>query len=575
MGSNSEKGKTPESIQEKDVATVEDKETCPSPSSSSDKKDGIDEKKGRESPEDFDIEAQDDIIRVERTETRATNASRKTHRSILSRLSLAKSKTRERLPPPVHPVMDLDNGVVGWESQHDPQHPLNFSQSRKWFITGLLSAITFMTPFASSILAPTISYVADTYHETDLTKSAMPVSIFLLGYAVGPLFLSPLSEIYGRHIIITGANAFFCAWLIGCALAPSLDTLIFFRFMCGLGGSASQTVGGAIVADLFPVSERGRAMTIWMIGTMISPSTAPVIGGFVAETIGWRWVNWITFIPATIIVMAMALLSRETNHQVLIQRKTKRLRKELNRPELRSCYTDPSAPILTRRRILFNGLTRPIRLLFSSPIVFGVSLYIAFSYGCLYLLFNTIPMVFQGSYHWSIGITGIVYLSLLVGYMVGISIFSALSDKTVIRMTKANNGVHEPEMRLPDCIYFAFIFPITFFWYGWSADKAVHWIVPVIGLVPFGIGIVGTWMPIQAYLIDAYAHYAASALAAFSVMRSVVAAFLPLAGPEMFESLGVGWGNSLLGFIAIALIPIPTIVYKYGGRIRKRENFKW
>ncbi|RSM01686.1 hypothetical protein CEP52_008408 [Fusarium oligoseptatum] len=560
MSSHNEKGKTPESIQEKDVTTVEDKETSPSPSSiSSDKEDGIDEKKGRESPEDFDIEAQDDIIRVERTETRATNASRKTHRSILSRLSLAKSKTKERLPPPVHPVMDLDNGIVGWESQHDPQHPLNFSQSRKWFITGLLSAITFMTPFASSILAPTISYVAETYNETDLTKSAMPVSIFLLGYAVGPLFLSPLSEIYGRHIIITGANAFFCAWLIGCALAPSLETLIFFRFMCGLGGSASQTVGGAIVADLFPVI----------------PRRLPLSAALLLKLLGGAGLIGSLFIPATIIVMAMALLSRETNHQVLIQRKTRRLRKELNRPELRSCYTDPSAPILTRRRILFNGLTRPIRLLFSSPIVFGVSLYIAFSYGCLYLLFNTIPMVFQGSYHWSIGITGIVYLSLLVGYMIGISIFSALSDKTVIRMTKANNGVHEPEMRLPDCIYFAFIFPITFFWYGWSADKAVHWIVPVIGLVPFGIGIVGTWMPIQAYLIDAYAHYAASALAAFSVMRSVVAAFLPLAGPGMFTTLGVGWGNSLLGFIAIALIPIPTIVYKYGGRIRKRENFKW
>ncbi|KAJ4149796.1 hypothetical protein NW754_001230 [Fusarium falciforme] len=576
MSSGSEKGEASGSIREKNTAAIEDKEaTLSPPSVISDKDDEINEKKGRGSPEDFDIEAQDDMIQAERIETRATNASRKTHRSIISRLSLAKSKTRERLPPPVHPVMDLDNGVVGWESQHDPQHPLNFSQSRKWFITGLLSAITFMTPFASSILAPTISYVAETYHETDLTKSSMPVSIFLLGYAVGPLFLSPLSEIYGRHIIITGANAFFCAWLIGCALAPSLDTLIFFRFMCGLGGSASQTVGGAIVADLFPVSERGKAMTLWMIGTMIGPSTAPVIGGFVAETIGWRWVNWITFIPATIIVIAIAILSCETNHQVLIRRKTRRLRKELNRPELRSCYIDPSAPVLTRRRILLNGLTRPLRLLFSSPIVFGVSLYIAFSYGCLYLLFNTIPMVFQGSYHWSIGITGIVYLSLLIGYMVGLSVFSALSDKTVVRMTKANNGVYEPEMRLPDCIYFAFIFPITFFWYGWSADKAVHWIVPVIGLVPFGIGIVGTWMPIQAYLIDAYAHYAASALAAFSVMRSVVAAFLPLAGPEMFTSLGVGWGNSLLGFIAIALIPIPTIVYKYGGRIRKRENFKW
>ncbi|KAH7017677.1 putative MFS multidrug transporter [Ilyonectria destructans] len=559
------------------ATVVGDKETSISPASGSPAKGdyGDDKRERDESPEeDFDIEAQEDNIEIERVETRRTNASRKTHRSILSRLSKSKSKTKETLPPPVHPIMDLDNGVVGWESQHDPEHPLNFPQSRKWFITGLLSTITFMTPFASSILAPAITYVAADFNEPDLTVAAMPVSIFLLGYAIGPLILSPLSEIYGRNIVITTANAFFCAWLIGCALAPTLGTLIFFRFMCGLGGSACQTIGGAIIADLFPISERGRAMTIWMLGPMFGPSCAPVIGGFVAETIGWRWVNWITFIPATIVVCAMVFLNRETNHQVLIRRKTERLRKELNRPELRSCYVDPDAPVLPRRRILLNGLTRPIRLLFGSAIVFSVSLYIAFAYGCLYLLFNTIPIVFQGSYGWSTGITGIVYLTLLIGYMAGLAIFSALSDKTVVRMTKANGGVYEPEMRLPDCIYFAFLLPITFFWYGWAADKAVHWIVPVIGLIPFGLGVVGIWLPIQAYLIDAYSQYAASALAAFSVLRSVVAAFLPLAGPQMYASLGVGWGNSLLGFIAIGLIPIPALIYKFGGRIRKNEKIK-
>ncbi|KPM34958.1 hypothetical protein AK830_g11606 [Neonectria ditissima] len=558
-----------------DATTVvenKDNTTTPAPGRSNNR-DGDEKRRRSESPEeDFDIEAQEDIVEISRVETRRTNASRKTHRSILSRLS--KSKTKEKLPPPVHPVTDLDQGVVGWESQHDPENPLNFSPARKWFITSLLSTITFMTPFASSILAPAINFVAKDFDEPSVTMASMPVSIFLLGYAVGPLFLSPLSEIYGRNVIIISANAFFCVWLIGCALAPSLGTLIFFRFMCGLGGSACQTIGGAIIADLFPISERGRAMTIWMLGPMFGPSCAPVIGGFVAETIGWRWVNWITFIPATIVVCAMVFLNRETNHQVLIRRKTELLRKELNRPELRSCYVDPTAPVLPRRRIILNGLTRPIRLLFGSAIVFGISLYIAFAYGCLYLLFNTIPIVFQGSYGWSIGITGIVYLTLLIGYMAGLAVFSTLSDKTVVRMTKANGGVYEPEMRLPDCIYFAFLLPITFFWYGWAADQAVHWIVPVIGLIPFGFGIVGIWLPIQAYLIDAYSQYAASALAAFSVMRSVVAAFLPLAGPQMYESLGVGWGNSVLGFIAIALIPIPALIYKFGGRIRKNEKIK-
>lgn len=509
---------------------------------------------------------------VERVETRRSNVSRKTHGSLFSRLSQGKPK--QKLAPPIIPVMDLPGGIVGWESQHDPEMPLNFSPGRKWLTVVLLATITFMTPFASSILAPTIAAMEAEFQEENITKGSMPVSIFLLGYAVGPLFLSPLSEIYGRNIVLTGASAWFCAWLVGCALAPTLDALIFFRFMCGLGGSACQTIGGAIIADVFPVSDRGRAMTFWMLGPMFGPSCAPVIGGFVSETIGWRWVNWLAFIPATVTVVGMIFLNRETNHQVLMVHKTERLRRELGRPELRSCYVDPDAPVLTKRQILLVGLTRPPKMLFRSAILFSVSLYIAFAYGCLYLLFNTIPIVFQGRYHWSIGTTGLVYLTLLVGYVIGLLSFSLLSDRTVVHMTTANDGVYEPEMRLPDCTWFALVLPITFFWYGWSADKAVHWIVPAIGMVPFGIGIVGVWLPIQAYIVDAFPEHAASGLAAFSVLRCTVAAFLPLAGPPMYETLGVGWASSLLGFVSVALVPIPALIYRYGKWMRTRYPLK-
>lgn len=467
--------------------------------------------------------------------------------------------------------MDLDNGVVGWESQHDPEMPLNFTPFRKWFIVALLSTITFMTPFASSNLAPGIEKIAETFDAKDnLTKAAMPVSIFLLGYAVGPLFLSPLSEIYGRSIVLLSSCVFFCVWLIGCALAPSLDSLIVFRFLSGLGGSAVLTVGGAIIADIFQVSERGRAMTIWMLGPMVGPSCGPVIGGFVAQTIGWRWVNWLSFIPSTITVIVMIIFSRETNVQVLIERKTQKLRQELNRPELRSCYIDPTKPVITKQQILLNGLIRPIKMLFQSVMLFSVSLYIAFLYGCLYLLFNTIPIVFEGQYGWTVGIAGLVYLTLLIGYMVSLWLFYTLSDSTVVKLTNANGGVYEPEMRLPHCIWFAAVIPVSFFWYGWSANFTVHWIVPVLGIVPFGFGIIGVWLPIQAYLIDSFPQYAASALAAFSVLRCAVAAFLPLAGPAMYANLGVGWGTSLLGFIALAMVPIPILVHRKGKWLRER-----
>ncbi|GFP55877.1 MFS transporter cpaT [Trichoderma asperellum] len=512
-----------------------------------------------------------DDVDVEKAES-----SRSAPRSgLFSKLFARRRKEQDTtILPVIIPITDLDKGVVGWESQDDPNMPLNFPSSRKWLITSLLSIITFMTPFASSILAPALAAMQKDFGVTDVTLGSMPVSIFLLGYAIGPILLSPLSEIYGRNLILITASAWFCFWLVGCALAPSLNTLIFFRFMTGIGGSGSLTIGGGILADMFPVTSRGKAMTIWMLGPIVGPSIAPVIGGFVSETIGWRWTSWLSCIPAAVAVVAMVFLSRETNAHVLIAQKTKKLQKELNRPELKSCYVDPDAPVLSKRQILLFGLIRPMKMLFRSPNIFGLSLYISFAYGCLYLLYNTIPTVFEGSYGWSLGITGITYVSLLFGYIVSLTFFALLSDSTIIRMTAANGGVYEPEMRLPDCVWFALILPTTFFWYGWAADKAVHWIVPIIGIVPFGIGILGVLLPIQTYIVDAYPEYAASGLAAFSVLRNSLAAFLPLAGPQLYKSLGVGWGNSLLGFIAIGLTPIPILMYKYGRWMRLRYPIK-
>ncbi|KAI0132698.1 major facilitator superfamily domain-containing protein [Xylariales sp. AK1849] len=492
----------------------------------------------------------------------------------MSKASRTSKKSKKELPPAVLPLSDLEKNIVGWESQDDPNMPLNFTQGKKYLIVWLLSFMTLMAPLSSSIIAPAISIYSAEFGNTDATLAAMPVSIFLLGFAVGPLFLAPLSEIYGRAIVITCSNAFFCSWQIGCALAPSLGSLIAFRFLAGIGGSACLTLGGGVIADTFPVEQRGFAIAIWTIGPTIGPSLAPLIGAFIAGSIGWRWAPWIVFIPAVLATGVMAFTFPETNHRVLIDRKVKALRKVQNRPEVESCYETAESRRLSTTAILQRGLSRPLKMLLLSPVVTTLSIYISFVYGTIYLMYNTVPTVFQGVYGWSTGVSGLAFISLGLGYAIGLSIFSYASDRAVVRLTKANNGQYEPEMRLSAMVYSAIITPITFFWYGWAADKHVHWAVAVIGLFPLGVGLFGIWMPTQAYLIDAHPQYAASSIAAFTVLRSIVAAFLPLAGPTMFSNLGLGWGNSVLGFVCIAMIPVPVIVHRYGGRIRKRYPLK-
>lgn len=360
---------------------------------------------------------------------------------------------------------------------------------------------------------------------------------------------------------------------MGCALSPNLNALIVFRFLAGIGGSGCLTIGGGVIADLFNPDRRGIATSIYSLGPLFGPVIGPICGGFIAQRAGWRWVFWILLIAGGVITTGIEFLNRETNHRVLIHRKIKRLSKELNRTDLVSCYDQQGVP-QTASHILKTGMLRPLKMLFLSPIIFLLSLYMAVTYGLLYLLFTTITNVFINTYGWQPELCGLAYIGLGLGFMGGIVVVGKISDPTVVRMTKANNGVFEPEMRLPACIFFAFFIPISFFWYGWAADKAVHWIVPIIGLIPFGFGMMGIFVPIQTYTIDSFPEFAASGVAALTVSRSLFGAFLPLAGPTMYKSLGLGWGNSVLGFIAIALIPAPMLIFKFGGRIRKNYPVK-
>ena len=204
------------------------------------------------------------------------------------------------------------------------------------------------------------------------------------------------------------------------------------------------------------------------------------------------------------------------------------------------------------------------------------SLYVAIVYGYLYLLFTTLTPVFETSYNFSTSSVGLTYLGIGIGAIIGVLIFGFASDKLLKILTARNAGTSKPEFRLPPLIPGSLFLPTGLFIYGWTAQNAdkVHWIAPIIGTALVGFGLLATFMPIQTYLVDAYTIYAASAIAANTIFRSLFGAILPLGGQAMYEKLGLGWGNSLLGFIALACCPIPVAFYLYGERIRKSKRFE-
>jgi MFS family permease len=284
----------------------------------------------------------------------------------------------------------------------------------------------------------------------------------------------------------------------------------------------------------------------------------------------WRWVFWIITIFGGAFGALLFFVGRETYHPTLLARKTAALRKETGNENLRSKLAQDLPP----REIFIRAIVRPMKMLCLSPIVGLMSLYIAVNYGILYLFFTTMTFVFEGQYHFSSGAVGLSYIGVGVGMFFGLAVLGTLSDKYIVKQQA--KGPVKPEHRLPLMLTLpgAIALPIGVFVYGWTTYYKVHWIVPIIFTSFIGLGNLTAMMTIQTYLVDAFTIHAASALAANTVLRSVFGGVLPLAGLSMYDALGLGWGNSLLGFISLAFIPVPIFFRYYGERIRTNPKLQ-
>ncbi|EFE39468.1 MFS multidrug transporter, putative [Trichophyton verrucosum HKI 0517] len=462
-----------------------------------------------------------------------------------------------------------DPNIVYWDGPDDPAHPENWSSIKKVVIVSCVGLITLLTPLGSSMFAPGVGEVMKEFNSTNPELASFVVSVYLLGFSFGPLIIAPLSEMYGRAPLYTICNILFVVFNVACALANSLESLIVFRFFAGTAGSAPLTIGAGTISDMIRQEKRGGALAAWALGPLLGPVIGPVAGAFLTQALGWRWTFWVLSIASGVVALNTFIWLNESYHPAILARKTKRLIKKTGNTNLRSALDSGQKP----KDLFFQSIVRPTKMLFLSPIVFLLSLYAAVVYGYLYLLFTTISGVFIGKYHFSQGTVGLSFLGIGIGCLLGLGVLGTTSDRLLKSLAARNGGVMKPEYRLPPLIPGSLFIPVGLFWYGWSSEKGVHYVIPIIGTAFVGIGMIFTFMTISTYLVDAYTRHSASALAANSVLRSIFGAVLPLCGQRMYKALGLGWGNSLLAFIALALAPLPIVFYVYGERIRTSKRF--
>ncbi|KAA6408368.1 MAG: MFS multidrug transporter [Lasallia pustulata] len=464
-----------------------------------------------------------------------------------------------------------DPNLVTWDGPDDPANPKNWDKKHKWAATLVVSSFTFISPVSSSMVAPALTAIAKEFHITSEVESQLTLSIFVLAYAIGPLFLGPLSEIYGRVPVLQLSNLFYLVFNIACGASRSKGQMIAFRFLSGLGGSAPLALGGGVLSDCWRAEERGRSISIYSLAPLLGPAVGPIAGGFITENTTWRWAFWATSIADGMIQISGLFFLRETYAPKLLHQKAEKLRKETGNTALHTEYEHPERSLAN---VLKHSLVRPFRLLGTQIIVQVLAVYMAYLYGLMYLVLSTFPMLWETRYHESVGIGGLNYISLGVGFFLATQISAPINDRVYKKLKKRNNGVGQPEFRVPLMVPGSMFVPIGLFLYGWSAQYHTHWIVPNIGAAIFGAGVIMGFQCIQTYLVDTYTRFAASAIGAATVLRSLAGFGFPLFAPYMYAALDYGWGNSLLGFIAVGLgMPAPILLWKYGRTLRDRSTF--
>jgi MFS family permease len=295
-----------------------------------------------------------------------------------------------------------------------------------------------------------------------------------------------------------------------------------------------------------------------------------MIGGFLEMNAGWRWVEGLLAACAGLVWIVVTISVPETYGPVLLRKRAHRLSQETGK--YYQSKLDMGKPPVAWTKRFKTVFSRPWVLLLQEPIVFSLAFYASVIYGTLYMLFAAFPIVYEKGRGWNPGVGGLPFLGVMVGMFVGVA-YAIVDNRRYIRIQKKHNGFAPPEARLVPCMVSAIIIPLGLFWFAWTNSPSLHWMASVAAMVPFGCGLVLIYLGIVNYLIDSYTIYAASVIAAMSVLRYSFGGIFPLFTTYMYQGLGFHWASSIPAFVSVACMPLPFLFFKYGAKIRKRCKY--
>ncbi|KAJ9650176.1 hypothetical protein H2198_010512 [Neophaeococcomyces mojaviensis] len=483
----------------------------------------------------------------------------------------------------------------------DPEDPRNWSERRKWSIVIAITIIDLTVSWGASGYSPAQTKFTKDFHVSS-EVGVLGLSLYVLGLAFGPMTLAPLSEYYGRTMLYLVPYGIYLLFLLGTALVHNLGGFLVLRILSGYCSSVTVANFGGTIADLWPRNQIGPAMSVFLWAAVCGSPSGYFLMSFVAQNRGWRDVFWALLgISGGIwLMLAFVLIAfnNETRHPVLLRKRANRLKKQRN-------TSDITVPEEMQRKTLGQlfrvTLSRPFRFLATEAIIMFAALYNGYLYGLSFLFNDAFNLVFgmKGYGFDTIGL-GLSFLGLVVGITLGpiINIWQERYYQKAIRSgspealeeeeearENAETAVNKnsqrdhyrniPEARIQTGKLAAILFPISLFWFGWTSPPQyhIHWIVPILATVMFGYSFYTLILMTYLYVEDSYMVFSASALAGVGLVRNLAGAGFPLFGTQLFSNEGYNWAGTILGCLALLLVPIPFILERYEVKLRAKSPY--
>lgn len=450
---------------------------------------------------------------------------------------------------------------------NDPQNPHNWPLWLRWVYTIVLSILVIAVAYGSACITGGLGLVNEKYH-VSTEVSILTCSLMVIGFSLGPLIWSPVSDLFGRRVAYFSSLGLYVIFNIPCALAPNIGGLLAVRFLCGVWASSGLCLVGGSIADMFPSETRGRAIAFFAYAPYCGPVFGPLVNGFISVSTGrldliW-WVN-MAFCGVMWIIVAFI---PETFAPVILKRRAAKLRRETGNPKI---MTEQEAQGLSVNEMMRACLLRPLYFAVTEPVLDLMCFYVCLIYSLLYAFFFAYPVIFGELYGYKDNLIGLMFIPILIGASIALATTFYCENK-YIAITKRRKPT--PEDRLLGAMIGAPFAAIALWILGATSYKHIIWVGPASSGLAFGYGMVLIYYSLNNYIIDCYAMYASSALATKVFLRSAGGAAFPLFTNQMYHRLGLQWASWLLAFISTAMILIPFAFYYYGKGLRAKLSKK-